>query len=202
LVARLFSLGVMFGLSSLASLGLSNFSAVHAAHPAWSAYAAPSRHPQFRPWSRAPRKSVALRWRPQPEAVAASRSRGFATSAPVAGRSAAQGVSQLGFSAHHGSARRAMLTTEKQGQGVRFRPRHRGSAHARSAAVVGSNSQAGVYMTGLQSQFRPPRQKRKQTYEELRLRKASARRMLVPTMPYQMVAASAAHRYTGYRSGW
>lgn len=202
MVARLFSLGVVFGLSSLASLGLSDFSVAHAAHPAWSAYAAPSKRPQFRPWSRAPRKSVALRWRPQPEAVAALRSRDFATGPQVVGRSTAHGVSQLGFSAHHGRARQAMLATDIQGQGVRFRPRHRGSAHARSAAIVGSNGQAGVYTTGLQSRFRPPRLKRKQTYEELQQGNASARRTAVPMMPYQMVAASGAHHYTGYRPGW
>lgn len=202
MVARLFSLGVVFGLSSLASVGLSNFSVVHAAHPAWSAYAAPSKRPQFRPWSRTPRKSVALRWRPQPEVVGSLRSRGFATGPQVVDRSTAHGVSQLGFAAHHGGARQAMLATQMQGPGVRFRPRQGAAAHARSVAIVGSNSRAGVYTTGLQSQFRPPRLKRKQTYEELQQGNASARRTAVPMMPYQMVAASGAHMYTGYRSGW
>lgn len=194
MVARLFSLGLALGLSSLALLGLSHFSSAHAAHPVWSAYAAQAKRPQFRPWSRAPRKSAGLRWRPQPEAV--TRSRGSLIDSRMTGRPIAQRAEQPEFFADR--ARNIEPLAVRSGLGARFRPDQRRSGYGQRLAI-GEQDRLDKYQARLHSQFRPPEARRKQTYEQLQYGIISVRRM---GMPHWAVAASDMRGYGGQWSGW
>ncbi len=196
MVARLFALGLALGLSSLASLGLSHFSVAHAAHPVWSAYAAQAKRPQFRPWSRAPRKSAGLRWRPQPEAATVTRPPGSLTDSRTAGRSNAYRARQPVFSADR--ARNAKLLDPRSGLGARFRPDQRRSGYAQLPAT-GELDRAGGYQLRLHSQFRPTEARRKQTYEQLQSGIVSARRM---GTPHWVIATSDVRGYGGHWMGW
>lgn len=196
MVARLFSLGLAVSLSSLASLGLSHFSSAHAAHPVWSAYAAQAKRPQFRPWSRAPRKSAGLRWRPQPEAAAVIRSRGLLIDSRTAGRSNAHRAQQPVFSADR--ARDAKPLDARSGLATRFRPDQRRSGYGKLPAI-GEQNRADRYQVRLHSQFRPTEAKRKQTYEQMQSGIVSARRM---GMPHWVIAASDMRGYGGHWTGW
>ena len=196
MVARLFSLSLAVSLSSLASLGLSHFSVAHAAHPAWSAYAAQAKRPLFRPWSRAPRKSAGLRWRPQPDAASVTRSPGLLIDRRMAGRTNAHGLQQPVFAADR--ARNAKLPDARSGLGARFRPDHRRSGHGQPPAV-GEHDRTGGYQVRLHSQFRPTQARRKQTYEQLQSGIVSARRM---GTPHWVIAASDMRGYGGHRMGW
>jgi hypothetical protein len=196
LVARLFSLGLALGLASLATLGLSHVSVVHAAHPVWSAYAAPAKRPQFRPWSRAPRKSAGLRWRPQPEAATVTRSPGSMVDLRTAGRSNAHRAPQPVFSADRG--RNAKLLDARSGLGARFRPDQRRSGYDQLPAI-GERDRMDRHQARLHSQFRPHEARRKQTYEQLQSGIISARRV---GAPHWVVAASDMRGYGGHWSGW
>ena len=196
MVARLFSLGLAVSLSSLVSLGLSHLSVAHAAHPVWSGYAAQAKRPQFRPWSRAPRKSAGLRWRPQPEAVTGTRSPGSLIDSRMAGRSNAHRAKRPVFSADR--ARNTKPLDARSGPGDRFRPDQRRSGYGQPLAI-GERDRAGGYQARLHSQFRPAETRRRQTYEQLQSEVVSARRM---GTPHWVILASDMRGYGGHWTGW
>ena len=190
MVVRFFSLALTLGLSSLASLGLSHFSAVHAAHPVWSSHAAAVKRPQFRPSSRAPRKSAGLRWRPQPEAAKVTRSPGSLIDSRMADRSNAKGPNRPVFPAERARNARAFDS--------RFRPDQRRSWFGRIPGV-GEQDRAVRHQARLHSQFRPTEVRRKLTYEQMHSGVVSAGRMLDP---HWVIAASGMPGYARHRLGW
>ena len=155
-MARLFSLGMLVGLCSVLTLGTAVFAPADAAHPAWSAYAGQIKRPLFRPWSRYPRRSAALRWRPQPQPVTAARSAAAAIAAGV------PVVSTEPLSGRSPGAAWPMRT--QINQDWRFRPDQRGSAQVANRSGQG---RADIRASRLHAQFRPPRIKRERSYEEM-----------------------------------
>lgn len=196
LVARLFSLGLALGLSSLASLGLSHFSAAHAAHPVWSSYAAQAKRPQFRPWSRAPRKSAGLRWRPQPEAATVARSPGSLIDSRTADLSNSHAPKRPVFLVDRN--RNARPLDARLVPDARFRPDQRRSSYGQMPGI-GEQDRAVRDQVRLHSQFRPTEVRRKQTYEQMQSGIVSARRM---GKPHWVIAASEMRGYGTHRSGW
>jgi hypothetical protein len=197
LVARWFFLGLTLGVSSLASLGLSAFSAAHAAHPVWSSYSAQAKRPQFRPWSRASRKSAGLRWRPQPEAAAVASSSGLLIDSRMAGRSNARGTKHPMFSV--GRTRKAGPLDSRWGLDTRFRPDQRRYAYGLLPGTGEQDRAHERYQVRLHSQFRPTEARRKQTYEQMQSGIVSARRM---GTPHWAIAASEMRGYGRHTPGW
>lgn len=188
MIARLFSLGMLVGLSSVLTLGTAVFAPAVAAHPAWSGYAGQTKRPLFRPWSRYPRRSAALRWRPQPQPLTAARS---AASAIAAGMPA---VSTEPLSGHSPGVGAAWPMRTQRNQDWRFRPDRRGSAQAASRSGHG---RADMRASRLRAQFRPPRVKRQRSYEEMQSEAGYPHP--AGGMVYGTLAASGAQ---GYRPHW
>ena len=195
MVTRMVSFSLFLGLSSLVYLGLSVSSVTHAAHAVWSAYANQVKRPQFRPWSRAPRRSISSRWRPQPEKPSVSRTPAVAWGARLAGRSMPPGAGEgLG-------SRQAITRGPVGGLGLRFRPKPRRMTYG-SPDVIGDTPAARAYQTRLHAQFRPAQKKRRQTYEQLQSDTSSVGYMTRPAaMVYPVVAASSMRAY-GHWPGW
>lgn len=199
MVARLFSLGALVGLSSLASLGLSFVSMVHAAHPVWSAYAAQPKRPQFRPLRRIAREAVSSRWRPH--AAAAPRVVNPVASVRTSGSSTGYRVRQTQFVLDPYGSRNASRSMPGKVFGAQFRPQRRDSASTRPQAV-NDRTQVDSYSARLHSQFRPAPKRRRQSYEELQSESRPARWAASPGATYPMVSAGGAFGYTGYWPGW
>jgi len=191
LVARLFSLGLAIGLSSLAGLGLSTLSAAHAAHPVWSVNASQSKRPQFRPWRRTGRKTVSSRWRPH--AAIAPRTVSPSTATRPAGSSTGHRVRQIPFSLDRDGSRNSSAMRSRKGFGGQFRPQRRGSTEAQPTAGLSA---------GLQSQFRPTRTQRRKSYEELQAGNNPTRGAAARGKAYPMMSARGAFGYAGYWPGW
>ena len=191
LIARLISLGVLVGFSSVLTLGTAVFSPADAAHPAWSGYAGQTKRPLFRPWSRYPRRSAALRWRPQPQPVTAARS---AASAIAAGVPAVSTEPLFGQSPE---AVAAWPMRTQRNQDWRFRPDQRGSAQV---ADLSGQGRADMHASRLHAQFRPPRIKRQRSYEEMQLQAGYAH----PSggMVYGMLAGAGAQAYRPHWPRW
>lgn len=192
MIARLLSLGMLVGLSSVLTLGTAVFTPADAAHSAWSGYAGQTKRPLFRPWSRYPRRSAALRWRPQPQPVTAARS---AASAIAAGASGVSTELLFGRSPAVGAA--WPMRTQRNPD-WRFRPDQRGPAQR--ASQVADRSGRGLAdkrALRMHAQFRPPRVKRHRTYEEMQSEAGYAH----PSggMDYSTLAVSGAQ---GYRAHW
>ena len=185
MIARLVSLGMLVGLSSVLTLGTAVFVPAGAAHPSWSGYAGQTKRPLFRPWSRYSRRSAALRWRPQPQPVTSSRS---AAASIAAG---ASGISSEPLFGH--SPGGVWPLQPRRNPDWRFRPSQRGPAQLAGAS---GRDQAGKR---LHAQFRPPRVKRQQSYEEMQSEAVHPPPARVPGMVYGTLAASGMH---GYRTHW
>jgi len=198
LVARLVSLGVAIGLSSLVGLGLLPLSTAHAAHSVWAAYAAQPKRPQFRPLNRTGRKSVSSRWRPH--AAAAPRNVNPTTATRTAGSSTGY-VRQTPFMLDPYGSRHLVRSTPDTGFGARFRPQRRGSTGTESPAVHTGTQMSG-HSARLQSQFRPTRTQRRSSYEELQSGKTTTRRALAQRSTYPVVSARGAFGYAGHWPGW
>ena len=188
LIARLFSLGMLVGLSSVLTLGTAVFAPADAAHPAWSGYASQTKRPLFRPWSRYPRRSAALRWRPQPQPMTSARSAASAVAAGVPGVS-----TEPLFGRSPGAGAAWPMRTQAK-QDWRFRPDQRGSAQV---ADRSGHGRADMRASRLHAQFRPPRIKRQRSYEEIQSEGGYAH----PPggMVYGMLAGAGAQ---GYRPHW
>ena len=193
LIARLVSLGVAVGLSSVAGLGLSSPSTVHAAQSVWSAHAAPTKRPQFRPWSRSTRVSVSTRWRPHADTRA--RTVNPATATRTAGSSTGRRVRQLPFVLDRHASPDSSRSTPRV-FGGQFRPQRRGSDRL-TPASGGSRPQPGGYSAMLQAQFRPTRTQRRPSYEELQAGKDPTRGAVYP-----VGSTYGAMRYAGHWPGW
>ena len=193
MVARMLSLGIALGFSTLASLGLSPLSAAQAAYPSWSVYAGQVKRPQFRPWYRGEPQSLAGRWRPQMAAPAERRR------AQPASRD--RTLRQPLFAGGRTWARKAVPVTRGQDLGVRFRPDERVSPYQQTGQPQGGEP-LSAEQSQLHSQFRPTRNKRKKTYEELQANNAHRAPAMAPAMPYPMVTAAPLHGYPGYWRGW
>ena len=178
MVLRLISLGVAFGLFSILALGAAVLSPAEAAHPAWSGHVTPAKRPLFRPWSRYPKRSAALRWRPQPQPSPAAR----ATGAVIADR-----MPRLasGFERHSASGTR---TTPWQ-----FRPDRRRAGKN----PVEMRGRADSRAARLHSGFRPPRVKRQQSYEQMQAQGGFSSSGGVRGGPYGLYAAA-----PGYTTAW
>lgn len=195
MIARLFSLGMLVGLSSVLTLGTAVFAPAGAAHPGWSGYAGQGKRPLFRPWSRYPRRSAALRWRPQPQPVTAARS---ATSAIAAGVSAVSTESLYGRTP--GGVVWPMRT--ERSQDWRFRPNQRGPAQRAPQVTDRVEHGRSGHALRLHAQFRPPRVKRQRSYEEMQSEAGYTQPAGVPGRAYGMLAASGARAYRAPGPRW
>lgn len=182
--ARLFSLGVVLGLSGLVALGLFPLSAAQAAYPGWSVYAAQHKSLQFRPWARADTGPAGIQRQtriraatPRPASRTPARSSAFSN-----GRQRQQPL----FSDRRAGARKAVPVTRGQELGLRFRPDDRQSPYGQSPEPQGEGA-TNTISDELQSQFRPGARKRKPTYEELQAESAPWQPQMVPAMPYPML---------------
>ncbi len=174
LVLRFYSLGLLAGLFSTITLGVVVFSPAEAAHPAWSGHATPAKRPLFRPWSRYPRRSAALRWRPQPQPSPAAR----ATRATIV-------RSVPGLSSGSGDA----YATAPRAMAWQFRPERRGAGQNPAQLRGWADRQAARAHAG----FRPPRVKRQQSYEEMQAQGGFASVAGVPGGAYGLYAAAPAY---------
>lgn len=189
LIARLLSLGLLVGLSSVLTLGSVVFTAAGAAHPSWSGYAGQAKRPLFRPWSRYPRRSAALRWRPQAQPVMNARS---------AAASIASGVSSEPLFGHRSDA--AWPMQPRRNPDWRFRPSQPGPGqHAVQIAGASERGHADRQASRLHAQFRPPRVKRQRSYEEMQSEDVYAPPVAVPGMVYGTLATAGV---PGYGTHW
>lgn len=194
MVSRVISLGVALGLSTLASLALSPLSAAQAAYTGWSAYASPSKRPQFRPWRRSAERTVpATRWRPH----AAPARRTFVNTAPRQTQATVpRATSGARFTREHATVRKATPVNRAQDLGLRFRPDPRRSPFDQSSAYTGESQDAA--RRRLHSQFRPAATQRKSTYEQLQAQRP--RMAGTPMVHYRPM--SPPRGYPGYWRGW
>ena len=198
--ARLFSWGLVLGLSALTSLGVSPLSAAQAAYPGWSVYAAPQKYPQFRPWSRATSRSMTAHRQPQVRAFApraAKQSTNRRSSVAPAGRRGQQPV----FSGGRTGARKAVPITRGQELGLRFRPDERASPYGQPVAPQGDVG-SDRYDAELHSQFRPTQPRRKRTYEELQAAEIPNPPVPGHATPYPMVPAPPLPTYPRAWPNW
>ena len=196
MIARLFSLGMLVGLSFVLTLGTAVFAPAGAAHPGWSGYAGQAKRPLFRPWSRYPRRSAGLRWRPQPQPVTVARS---ATSAIAAG-----GASAVSTEPVHGRSPGVVAwpVRTQRNQDWRFRPDQRGAAQRASQVADRSEHGRSGHALRLHAQFRPPRVKRQRSYEEMQSEAGYTQPAGVPGVAYGTLAASGALGYGAHWPRW
>ena len=167
MVARLLTVGLTLGLSSLACLAVSPLSAAQAAYPGWSGYVAQPKRPHFRPWTKSERRAPSGCWRPQSAPLA--RASGYARQRQVTGEVYRGRQAQPVFTLPQRPPVRKAASIGRGVQiGVRFRPDRRSPPVVPGAAV---EAQARAeYPAELHAQFRPMQRRRRPTYEELQRR--------------------------------
>lgn len=184
--ARLFSLGLILGLSFPLSSGLLPGATAHAAQTGWSARSVQHRWAQFRPWSRTESKSAPIQRQSQmrsrsarPEGLSSGRRGG------VYGNSGQR--QQAVLSDQRSGARKAQPITRGQELGLRFRPDDRETPYAHSL-MPQAGGVNGPVSEELMSQFRPLPRKHRPTYEELQAETVpQSPAPMVPAMPYPML---------------
>lgn len=199
--ARMLYVGLVLGISALASLGLSPLSAAEGAHPGWSAHPTQAKRPQFRPWDRVESQSPLARSRrqaiaPSTRASAASGGQRYPATTTFGG-----GARQAVFSANRSGGRKAVPVTRGKDLGFRFRPDERESPYGQSA-MPPDGDQSDAYQSELQSQFRPAQNRRKLTYEELQAESVSPQPMVAPAMPYPTMPPPLPGYGGGYWRDW
>jgi hypothetical protein len=165
-VARFFSLGIVAGLSFLASLGMSPMSGAHAAGPLWSGHATQGKRPLFRPWQRVVRRTPNPRWRP-PATGLVQRRTTVVTGTSAAAGSRVHPARPAVFSGTSVAPRKPGSAARPAFPGARFRPTQR-AVSALNPVGATAVQRAAWQQAQVQSQFRPARRQRKASYEEMR----------------------------------
>jgi hypothetical protein len=198
LVARMLSLGVALGWSVVAAVGLSPWSAGHAASPVGSAYANHPRRPHFRPWYRVRPQAPVGQWRPQPTASVRALAPARVSRARVGPQrpTAANALLAVGHEGH----RKAKPIARGQGMGVKFRPAAR--ATAGEPLLTRRNGDANRQQVRLHAPFRPARAKRRPTYEQLQAQTTTYRRRAGAGVSYASSAVPLRTAHLGYWSVW
>jgi hypothetical protein len=188
LVARLLTVGLTLGLSSLASIAVSPLSAAQAAYSGWTGYVAQPKRPYFRPSTRADRRVPIGRWRPQSAPI--GRASGYTRQRQAVGEGFRARQSQPVFTlTQRVPVRKATSTTGRAVQiGIRFRP------DRRLPPVVPAGDQVeSRYPAELHAQFRPMQPRRRPSYEEMQRQRYRTR--------YARPMMAGANRY-GYWPAW
>lgn len=200
MVARMLSMGVAIGLANLVSMGFAPLSVAQAASPTWSAYAAPVKRPQFRPWQRSERPAPKARWRPT-IAVGQNRAMVVEKRRPAPGGAWVQSSRSLDTPGLRSEGRYASQRLLPPSPGTRFRP------ESQQAGTGGSDAPQHLPVdtrrSALQAQFRPAERKRKQTYEQMHAAEGSQNHpFMAPLVAYGMPRLATPPIYGGYWRGW
>ena len=196
LIARTFSWALALGLSVLASLCVSPLSAAQAAYPSWYSYAAQSKKPMFRPWTREDGRNLTPRSQNRMGVYRAPAGRAM-DRRPHSNGWPRHNVQQT-FSPHRAGARKAVPITRGQELGLRFRPDERASPYDQSHLPADAMKPSGDLLE-LHSQFRPAPQRRKPSYEELQAESLREPPVPGPAMPYPALPIPPA---PVYRRAW
>ena len=94
-----------------------------------------------------------------------------------------------------------MPITRGQDLGLRFRPDERETPYAQTPAPYDAGAATG-YPSELHSQFRPLKQRRKPTYEELQAEQQPPQPVARPAMPYPVMPVPPIPTLPGYGPYW
>ena len=169
LVARLLSLGLTLGVSTLTCLVMSPLSAAQAAYPAWSGTVSQPKRPYFRPVSSSERRPMTPRWRPQ--ASAGSRAATVASTSRAGAASYPRRQTRPVFSLQRTPPRKAVPAGRGSQLGLRFRPD--GRASTGDAASTAPAAHDRRYPASLHAQFRPVPRAPRPRYEALQARNSA-----------------------------
>ncbi len=181
MVARLLSLGLTLGVSTLTCVVMSPLSAAQAAYPAWSASVSQPKRLYFRPVGNSERRPKIPRWRPQ--ASAGSRAATAVSTSRAGAARYTRGQTRPVFSLQRTPSRKAVPAGRGSQVGLRFRPEGRASTTdvVRPAAAAHDRR----YRASLHAQFRPVPRAPRPRYEALQARHSA--RLPMPGAPPPLI---------------